>query len=151
MTGGAIQDESVGSFNRRQQLFLRYIFGVLVDLTVLNMFNEYWDLVFIELFSISLLTAILLQFLLQVTIHIEHRTAEYFKKHPGVKGKVYRGFATWAILFISKLVILEAINFAFGDSVVFGGPFHGLVSFIVVVVAIMAAEKLLLWVYRSLA
>ncbi len=55
---------------------------LLVDLTVLNLFNEYWDFVYFEYFTISLLTAVLLQFLLQVTIAIEHRVRVTLKQKP---------------------------------------------------------------------
>ena len=146
-----IADEPLKTFTSRQQLFLRYTFAVLVDLTVLNLFNQYWDYVYIEYFSISLLTALLLQFLLQVTIKIEHYVASYFKEKPGLGPRVLRIFSAWAILFASKLVILEAINFSFGDSVVFSGPFHGLVAFIIVVIMIVVAEQTITRIYRSLA
>jgi len=43
-----LQNESAGSFSKRQQLFIRYTLAVLVDLTVLNLFNEYWDFVYFE-------------------------------------------------------------------------------------------------------
>ena len=146
-----LQDEGVESFSKRQRFFIRYTLAVLVDLTVLNLFNEYWDFVYFEYFTISLLTAVLLQFLLQVTIAIEHRVAGYFKTKTGLSAKVMRGLSTWAILFASKLVILEAINFAFGDSVVFGGPINGLVAFIIVVIAIIIAEQAITRIYNSLA
>ena len=146
-----LQNERVGSFSKRQRLFIRYTLAVLVDLTVLNLFNEYWDFVYFEYFTISLLTAVLLQFLLQVTIAIEHRVAGYFKTKTGLSAKVMRGLSTWAILFASKLVILEAINFAFGDSVVFGGPINGLVAFIIVVIAIIIAEQAITRIYNFLA
>ncbi|MCH8946031.1 MAG: hypothetical protein IH789_00190, partial [Acidobacteria bacterium] len=120
-TNEDLQNENGGSFSKRQQLFTRYTLAVLVDLTVLNLFNEYWDFVYIEYFTISLLTAVLLQFLLQVTIAIEHRVAGYFKSKTGLGAKVLRGLSIWAILIASKLVILEAINFAFGESVKFSG------------------------------
>jgi len=151
MTNGSLTNEHVGSFSRRQQLFFRYTLAVLIDLTVLNLFNEYWDYVFIEFFTISLFAAILLQFLLQVTIAIEHRVANYFKKKAGVRPRIMRGLSTWAILFGSKLAILEAINFSFGDSVIFSGPVHGLVAFIIVVIAIIIAEQTISWIYESLA
>lgn len=140
-----------GSFTSKQYLFLRYTFAVLVDLTVLNLFNQYWDYVYIEYFSISLLTALLLQVLLQLTLKIEHYVASFFKDKPGRGPKVLRILSAWTILFASKLVILEAISFAFGDSVVFGGPFHGIVAFIIVVIVIVAAEQLITRIYRSLA
>ena len=151
MANESSQDESGSSKSRRQQLFIRYTLAVLVDLTVLNLFNEYWEFVFIEYFSISLLAAILLQFLLQVTVRIEHRVANYFTSKSGLWAKVLRVLSTWTILFLSKLLILEAINFFFGSSVLFSGPVHGLVSFIIVVIAIIVAEKAITRIYNSLA
>jgi len=139
------------SRNRRQQLFIRYVLAVLVDLTVLNLFDQYWDYVSIGPFTISLLAAILLQFLLQVTIIIEHRVAGYIKAKSELITKVLRFLSAWAIILISKVVMLEAINFLFGDRVLFGGPVHGLVSFIIVVIAIIAAEQIISRTYKSLA
>ena len=146
-----IESETVVGMTRRQHLFFRYTFLVLVDLTVLNLLDQYWDLVFIENFSISLATAMLLQILLQLTLAIEHRIAEYFRKKPGAMARILRGLSTWAVLFGSKLIILEAINRAFGDSVLFGGPMHGLLAFVAVVVAIIVAEQLFYRIYRALA
>jgi len=135
----------------RQRLFIRYTLAVLVDLTVLNLFDQYWDHVYVESFSISLLAALLLQFLLQLTLVVEHKVANYFKSKEGIKHKIARGLSTWAILFLSKLMILEAINFSFGDSVLFTGHVHGLIAFIIVVVAMIIAEQIVTRVYRSLA
>lgn len=151
MTDSIIKKEQAGSFSRRQKLFFKYTLFVLIDLVVLNLFNEYWSNVSIEHFSISLLTALLLQVLLQLTIAIEHRVANIFKGKPNIKAKVSRVLSTWIILFISKLVILQVLSYAFGDSVVFGGPVHGLIAFIVVVIAIIIAEQTFLRIYRSLA
>ena len=143
-------ENSEGSYTNKQHLFLRYTFAVLVDLTILNLFNEYWDYVYIEYFSISLLAALLLQVLLQITIKIEHYVASFFEDKPGLGPKMARILSAWSILFASKLVILEAISFFFGDSVVFGGPFHGIAAFIIVVIVIIAAEQLIIRIYRSL-
>ena len=151
MLNSILMNEHAGSYSKRQHLFFRYTYAVLIDLTVLNLFNEYSDNVFIEHFSISLLAALLLQVLLQVTLAIEHRVAILFKGKPGLKAKILRALSTWGILFISKLVILEAINLAFGNSVLFSGPIHGLVAFIIVVTAIIIAEQVFSWIYRSLA
>ena len=146
-----LNEEIAESYSRRQRIFLSFTFAVLVDLTVLNLFDEFWDYVYIEYFSISLLAALLLQSLLRVTIHIEHRVANYFKKRSGLRAKILRGLATWGILFGSKFVILEATNIAFGDEVLFTGPIHGLVAFIVVVIVIIVAEQAFIRTYRSLA
>jgi len=139
------------SFSLRQLLFLKYTFFVLVDLAVLGLFNQYWELVYIETFTVAILTAMLLQFLMQLALKVEHIAADYFfGAKTGTRIKVMRGVSAWAIIFVSKLIILEAISLAFGDSVVFGGPIHGVVSFIVVVVGIIFAEQAFLWIYRSL-
>ena len=151
MIDSLAKNERTGSYSRRQLLFFRYTFFVLIDLTVLHLFNEYWGYVSIEFFSISLLTAMLLQVLLQVTIAIEHRVAGFFTGKTGLRAKILRGLSTWAILFGSKLAILEAINIAFGNSVLFGGPMQGLIAFVVVVVAIIVAEALVYRAYTSLA
>ncbi len=144
-------NEQAGSFSSRQYFFIRYIFFVLIDLTVLNLFSEFWAYVAIEYFSISLLAALLLQILLQLTMAIEHRVAMYFNQKTGLKAKVLLFLSRWGILFISKLIILKAINYAFGSSLLFSGPIHGLIAFIIVVIAIIIAEQIFLRIYRSLA
>lgn len=45
----------------RQNRFLRAVLFVLIDVTVLALFVEYWDRIVIDSFTIALLTAILLQ------------------------------------------------------------------------------------------
>ncbi|MDX1507672.1 MAG: hypothetical protein R3358_05295, partial [Woeseiaceae bacterium] len=62
----------------RQRLFVRYLMATLIDLTVLNLFDEHWDYVTVDSFTISILAAILLQVLLKATLALEHRVAQYF-------------------------------------------------------------------------
>lgn len=88
---------------------------------------------------------------MQLTMVAEHHVANFFKDKATLKGKILRVLSTWAILFSSKLIILEAINRIFGDGIVFTGPVHGLIAFILVVIAIIFAEQILSWIYRSLA
>jgi hypothetical protein len=136
----------------RQRLFLRYFTGVLIDLVVLNLFNEYSDKVRVDSFTISLLAAILLQALLKATIAVEHQVALYFKSRPAGRFNTFlRFFGAWLVLFGSKFVILEALSFAFGDSVRFEGAFHGLVWLIIVVVVMLVAEELIVRLYRRIA
>ena len=140
MTHEKQQITTAVSYTNRQQLFIRYFTGILIDLTVLNLFEEYCDYVVIESFTISLLTALLLQTLLKVTIKIEHRIGAFFKAKPGIRAKVLRVLSAWAVLFGSKFVILEAVNIAFGDRVVFSGPFNGIIVFIIVIIVMIVAE-----------
>lgn len=135
----------------RQKLFIRYFTAILIDLTVLNLFVEYSENVVIDSFTISLLAAVLLQILLKLTIALEHRAAAYFKAKPGGFAKFLRFFTAWLILFGSKFVILEALSFAFGDAVYFGGRFHGLLTLIVVVIVMLVAEEAIVQLYRRLS
>lgn len=127
----------------RQRLFVRYFTGVLIDLTLLNLFAEYWHNVVISSFSISLLAAILLQALLKLTLWVEHQVALFFHARPGGLNTFLRFFGAWLVLFGSKFVILEALVLVFGDKVHFGGPLHGVVALIVVAVIMVVAEELI--------
>lgn len=135
----------------RQRLFLRYFTGVLIDLTVLNLFAEHWHAVHVSSFTISLLAAILLQFLLKLTIWIEHHVALYFNARTGGFMKFMRFFGAWLVLFGSKFVILEALSFVFQGRVHFSGAFHGIIALIVVAVVMVVIEELAVRVYRWVA
>jgi hypothetical protein len=134
----------------RQRLFVRYFIGVLIDLVVLNLFNEYSDKVSVNTFTLSLLAAALLQVLLKATIAVEHQVALYFKGRPGGFNTFMRYFCAWLVLFGSKFVILEALSFAFGESVRFEGALHGLVWLIIVVVTMLIAEEAVVRLFRKL-
>jgi len=151
MTSNTSTKEMAEPRSKRQQLFIKYTLAILVDLMVLGLFNEYWDLVKIDSFSIALIAALMLQVLLKLTIKFEHYVGGYFDKKPGTLPKITRFFTAWTILFISKIIILEAINFAFGDHVLFLGAWHGIVAFIVVVIGILLAEWIISKIYNSLA
>ncbi len=134
----------------KQRAFLRYLTAVLVDLVILNLFIEYGDHIVAASFTVTLFAAVLLQALLKLTINLEHRVAAYFNAKQGGFAKFMRFFSAWLLLFGSKFVILEAIAFAFGDRLLFGGRFHGIVTLIVVVVAMLAVEALIVKFHRSL-
>ena len=61
-----------------------------------------------------------------------------------------RYVSAWVILFLSKFIILGAINFAFGDNIIFSGPLHGVVAFIAVVVVMLVAEEAIVRFYNWL-
>jgi len=135
----------------RQRRFMRYLTATLVDLAVLGLFAEYWEHVSVNSFTIMVLAAVLLQVLLKLTIVLEHKVAAFFNARPGGFNKFMRFlFTALLILFGSKLAILEALALAFGDRLSFGGPFHGVVALIVVVVAMLAIEAALVKLYRRM-
>lgn len=135
----------------RQRLFLRYFTGVLLDLAILNLFAEYWSDVKVSSFTVSLFAAILLQFLLKLTIWVEHHVAVYFNKREGGFMKFMRYFGAWLVLFGSKFVILEALSFVFQGRVHFEGPFHGIIALIVVAITMVVVEELFVRLYRKMA
>jgi hypothetical protein len=122
-----------------------------MDLVVLNLFAEYWERVSIDGFSTSLIAAVLLQLLLQITLVLEHRIGTWFARRDGALWSAARLFSAWLILFGSKFVMLGAIDRVLGDAVHFAGPMHGVAAFIAVIVAMLAAEELVVRVYRRLA
>ena len=137
--------------NEGQRMFLRYYTGFLMDLMVLNLFAEWWSLVFVSSFTVSLAAALVLQALLKATIAVEHKVAKYWKaKGPGKFNTFMRYFCAWLVLFGSKFVILEAIVQIFGEQVNFLGMWHGVVTLIVVVVVMLVAEELMVRVYRRI-
>ena len=135
----------------RQRVVLRYFAATLVDLVVLGLFAEHWEYVFADSFTVILLAAVVLQVLLKLTIVVEHRVAAFFNARPGGFNKFMRFFTAWLILFGSKFVILEALALAFGDRLRFGGPFHGIVVLIAVVVVMLVVEAVLVKIYRRMS
>jgi hypothetical protein len=139
------------TISRKQELFLKYFTFTLVDLVVLNLFAQYWDKVTITSFGVSLLIAVVLQILLKLTLVLEHRVGDYFKSDDSIKMKIYRILSAWLILFVSKFVILWVLELIFVKEIIFLGMWHGVITFIVVVVAILLVEYLVTRIYRALA
>jgi hypothetical protein len=135
----------------RQRRFLRFLTATLVNLVVLNLFVQYLpQYVAVDAFTTTLLAAVVLQVLLKLTLVLEHRLAAFFNARRGGSAKFMRVFTAWLVLFGSKFVILEALALALGERLHFGGAFHGIVTLIAVVVAMLAVEVLLVKAYRWL-
>jgi len=139
------------TISRKQELFLRYFTFTLIDLVVLSFFAEYWDKVTITSFGIAFLAAVVLQVLLKLTLALEHRVAEFFQTEATFKMKLYRILSSYAILFGSKFVILGVLQLTFAEEIIFSGMWHGVITFIIVVITILLAEYLINRLYRSLA
>lgn len=125
----------------RQRLIIHYLCAVLIDLVVLNLFNEFWAQVHVASFSWSLLAAVLLQAFLKGTNALVYQLGVFFSARRGALMKVLRVFTAWLVLVLSKFVILEAIDLVFGDKVRFEGAMDGLVPLMVVVTVMVIAEE----------
>ena len=135
----------------RQRLFSRYVIAILVDLVVLNLMAEHWSRIRIDAFSTGLIAAVLLQLLLQATLVLEHHVASLFDTREGPAWTFLRFFSAWLILFGSKFVMLGVIDRVLDDRLHFSGPMHGVIPFVAVIVAMLAAEELIMRIYRRLA
>ena len=125
----------------RQRLTVYYLAAVLIDLVVLNLFNEFSGSVHIASFSWSLLAAILLQSFLKLTNAIMYQVNLFFSTRQGAVAKFLRLFIAWLVMFLSKFVILEAMDILLGDRVRFEGAMYGLVPLIVVITVMVIAEE----------
>ena len=150
MTSDALMPLSAEAPSNHQRLFVRYFTAILIDLVVLNLFVEYSENVFIDSFTTSLWAAVLLQALLKLTIAVEQRVAAFFKARTGRLMTFLRFFVAWLVLFGSKFVILEALTLSFGDKVRFSGAFDGMVTLIVVILAMLVAEEAIVRLYRRI-
>jgi len=113
---------------------------------VLNLFVEYVDSIVIDSFTISILTAVLLKALLDAIVGLEHRVAGYFASREGTVYRVLGGVSVFAILFLSKFLILEVVDLVFGDHV----ELHGFVEIVSLIVAMIVTRKLLQGIYERL-
>ncbi|WP_439136297.1 hypothetical protein [Pseudomaricurvus sp.] len=134
----------------RQKLFVRYTLAILIDLVVLGLFNQFWGRVHVETFSVALMAAAMMQLLLQGTFKVEHYVSDYFKAKSGTAAKCAYGVTAWFILFVSKFIMLGAIEVVFSGQIHFEGHFHGAIPFITVVAVMIAAEEVIVRIYRRL-
>ena len=129
-----------------QQRFALWMTDVLVYIVVLNLFVEHASAVVIDSFSISILTAVLLKLMLDALLGVEHRVSSYFA---GKQGRVFRvlgPLSVFSILFFSKFLILEVVNFVFGDHVSLG---H-FVEIAAIIISMIVASKVLRAIYLRL-
>ncbi|MFW2334878.1 hypothetical protein [Ilumatobacter sp.] len=125
-----------------QDRFADWMRDVLVYTVVLNLFVEFSDAIVIDSFTISIFTAVVLKILLDILTMVEHHVSHFFSKIHRVLGFL----SMWAVLFLSKFVILEVIDIIFGDHVELGK----LLDVILLVLALMISRALVVKAYDSL-
>ena len=129
-----------------QARFLSWVSAVLVDIVVLNLFVEFVHTIVIDSFAISILTAVLLKLMVDAVKGLEQSVSAYFAGKEGAVWKPVRFLAVWLILFLSKFVILEAVNVVFGNHVELGS----FIEIVAVIVTMLAANAALVAVYQNL-
>ena len=142
----SVNDTRTVTISRKQEIFFSWSSDVLIYTIVLNLFVEYVDAVVIDSFTISILTAVLLKVLLDIVMRFEHRVRGFFAGKEGAFYRVAGTLSLVAILFVGKLVILEVVNFVFGDHVELG---H-FIEVVALVLALMITRRLWGVLFRSL-
>ena len=137
---------SVVTITSKQQRFMSWASDVLVYIVVLNLFVEFVDAIVIESFWISILTAVLLQALLSMVVGLEHNVGAFFERMGTTWSRIAEVTAKFLILFTSKLLILEIVNFIFGDQVELG---H-FVDVLLLIIALMGTRAITQRIYVRL-
>lgn len=132
--------------NRSQRVYASWLSDVLVYIVVLNLYVEYSPNKVIDSFTISILTAIVLKLLLVAITSAKKRVWAWSQGREGRFYTVGGIVGVWAILFLSKFVILETIDFIFGDKVELGS----FIDVMLLVAALMIAREVAHRVYKTL-
>lgn len=134
------------TITQQQHRFQSWATDVLIYIVILNLFVEFNDAIVIESFWISILTAVLLQGLISIVKRLEHRIGNFFGRREGTQYRILEIVVKFLVLFTSKLIILEVVDFVFGDEVELG---HFL-DVLVLILTMMAARAIVGKIYVSL-
>ena len=134
------------SITKWQLVYAGWTLTLLAYIVVLNLWVEFNPSVVIDSFVISIATAVVLLVLLVIILGLEHRVKHWFAEREGTVYRVLGTVSTLLILFLSKFVILEVIDFIFGEHVELG---H-FVDVLVLVLLLILAQKLMVWVWDAI-
>jgi hypothetical protein len=121
-----------------QRYYADFMMDVLVYTVVLNLFVEFVDTIVIDSFLVSLLTANVMKLMIDLIGYLIALVKGYFGDKEGMEAKVLFGLTAWAIMFFSKIVILEVVQIIFEEDVDLGG-FRNV---LILVMAMMVARRL---------
>jgi hypothetical protein len=124
-----------GELTRGQLYYVDFMMDVLTFTVVLNLFAEFVDEIVFSSFTVSLLTAVVMKGLLDLIQLLVDRLKRYFSEREGTGARVGFWLSAWAILFFSKIAILEIVDVIFEDDVDLGGFLYVLVLVVVMMVA----------------
>lgn len=109
------------SSRRWAQEHVADIVDVFVYVVILNLAIEFFPSVISETFLLSLLTAVLLKFSLEVALLLKGRVINRMKDAQTRTGKVSALVVLWVVAAGSKLVVLWLIELVFRGTVSLGG------------------------------
>jgi hypothetical protein len=126
--------------NSKQLIFRDWTLGTLIYAVVMGFFDDYTDFLTTDSFSTLFLAALVMQALTFATFQFKKRVGTWFRGRPeGTGTKVAHGLSIWAILFFSKFIFLEVIDFTFGDAV----EISSFVGLMVIIAVMVIASRLI--------
>ena len=134
------------TITRGQLVYAGWTLTLLAYITVLNLWVEFNPAVVIDSFIISIATAAVLLVLLVIILGLEHRVKAWFAAREGAVARVLGTVSTLLILFLSKFVILEVIDFIFGEHVELG---H-FIDVLLLVLLLIISQKLVVAIWDAL-
>jgi len=129
-----------------QLVYAGWTLTLLAYIVVLNLWVEFNSSVVIDSFTISIATAAVLLVLLVIILGLEHRVKHWFEQREGTVYRVLGTASTLLILFLSKFVILEVIDFVFGEHVELG---H-FIDVLVLVLLLIVAQKAMVLIWDAI-
>jgi hypothetical protein len=119
------------------------VIDLFVYVVVLNLAIEFVPSVISEGFTLSLLTAVLLKIALEVVIALKSEIIKRLRAATSRRAKLAAAVSVWVVAAGSKLVVLQLVDFVFGDAVSLGGFIPVTVLIGALLVARAAVRRLL--------
>ncbi len=129
--------------NIYQKIFLEWLIDILAYIVVLNLLTEHFDEFFIYSFTLSILVAISMKFILVPILILKAKVSSYWKSKEGRLYRILGLINKFAILFFSKFLILAYLDFKYKELV----RIEGFVSITILILLLMLTGKLLRYLY----
>lgn len=129
--------------NSYQKIFLEWLIDILAYIVVLNLLTEHFDEFFIYSFTLSILVAISMKFILVPILILKAKVSSYWKSKEGRLYRILGLINKFAILFFSKFLILAYLDFKYKELV----SIEGFVSITILILLLMLTGKLLRYLY----
>ena len=106
-----------------QQVFQELFVGTLIYAVVLGFFNDYTSIVEARSFSTIFFASVVLELLTYGVFEIKKWILRLLKHKQKIVYKIFKFFAVWCIMFVSKFVFVWIIDVLFGDCIAINGFF----------------------------
>jgi hypothetical protein len=130
----------------KQDFYKEMFIGTLIYTLVLGFYSDYTNILYTSSFRFVFLAALVMQFLTYPTFQLKKRVAGWFSQRSGFIYKLGLVIGVWSIMFFSKFIFLEVIDFIFGQSV----EISGFIGLIVIIVTMLIIDKTNDFIYKKL-